>query len=73
MTMVEFRRQIQMIDWPVVMRVDGQEIAINSREELMIPNAGNLICIYHGGAFQVIDCKHISIIRREKADGRRSA
>jgi hypothetical protein len=73
MKMDEFRRQIQTIDWPVIMRVDGQEIAVNSREELMIPAAGNLICVYHNGAFQVIDCKHVSIIRREKAGGQRSA
>ena len=63
----EFRRQIQTIEWPVVLRVDGKEIAIESPEELMVPKAGNLVCVYHQGAFDVIDCKHISIIRREKS------
>ncbi len=40
MTMDDFRRQIQTIEWPVVLRVDGKEIAIESAEELMVPKAG---------------------------------
>lgn len=67
MKMDEFRRQIQTIQWPVILRVDGREIAVNSREEVMTPPAGDLVCIYHGGAFDVIDCNHVSIIHREPA------
>ncbi len=67
MKMDEFRRQIQTIEWPVILRVDGKEVAVESPEELMVPRAGNLVCVYHQGAFEVIDCKHISIIRREKS------
>ena len=67
MKMDEFRRQIQTVEWPIVVREDGKEIGVNSRENLMVPNAGNLACVYVDGAFQVIDVKHISIIGREKA------
>lgn len=67
MKMEELRRQIETMQWPVVLRVDGKEIAVDSREELMLPRAGNLICAFHGGAFEVIDCKHVSVIRREKS------
>jgi hypothetical protein len=54
-----------MIHWPLVMRVDGREIAVSSRNELMVPPAGNLICVFHSGAFEVIDCAHVSILRRD--------
>jgi hypothetical protein len=67
MKMDEFRRQIETIQWPVLLRVDGKEVAVESRDQVMIPPAGNLICVYHGGAFDVIDCKHVSIISREKS------
>ena len=65
MKMDELRRQLQTIQWPLLMRVDGKEIAINSPNELMVPQAGTLICVYHGGGFDVVDCEHISIIRRQ--------
>lgn len=67
MKMDEFRRQIQTMQWPVVLRVDGKEIAVDSPDELMVPRAGSLICVFHGGAFEVIDCKHVSTILREKS------
>jgi hypothetical protein len=70
MKMDEFRRQMETIQWPVIFRVDGREIAVNAREEVMIPSAGELICIYHGGAFDVIDCNHLSIIHRGNQSSR---
>jgi len=66
MKMDEFRRQMQTTQWPVVLRVDGKEFAVNSREDVMVPSAGNLFCVFQGGAFEVIDCKHVSLIRRDK-------
>jgi hypothetical protein len=44
--------------------VDGKDIAINSREELMVPSAGTLICVYRDGAFEVIDGQHIAMLQR---------
>jgi hypothetical protein len=67
MTMDELRRQLATIEWPIILRVDGKEIAVSSRNLVMIPPAGNLICIYNDGAFQVIDCEHVSIIGRTKS------
>jgi hypothetical protein len=70
MTMDELRRQLATTQWPVVLRVDGKDIAVRAREDLMIPTAGNLICVYEEGAFEVIDCQHIATLHRTKA-GRR--
>jgi hypothetical protein len=70
MTMDELRRQLANTNWPVVMRVDGKEITVRSRDELMVPPAGNLICVYQDGAFEVIDCHHIATLHRTKS-GRR--
>jgi hypothetical protein len=67
MKMDELRRQIDTTESPILLRVDGKEIAVNSREDLMVPSAGNLVCVYLGGAFEVIDCRHVFIIRREKS------
>jgi hypothetical protein len=63
MTMDELRRQLATTHWPVVLRVDGKEIQVASHEELMVPPAGNLICVYQDGAFEVIDCNHIATFR----------
>ena len=70
MTMDELRRQLASTQWPVVLRVDGKDIRVNAREDLMIPRAGNLICVYEEGAFEVIDCNHVATLHRTKA-GRR--
>jgi hypothetical protein len=67
MEMDELRRQTQTLGWPLLLRADGKEIAIDGPEEVMVPRAGNLICVYRAGAFEVIDCKHVSIICRERA------
>jgi hypothetical protein len=67
MTMDELRRQLATTNWPVVLRVDGKEIKISSREELMVPPAGNLICVYQEGAFEVVDCHHVATLQRTKA------
>ena len=73
MKMDEFRRQIETIQYPVIFRVDGRDIAINSRVDLMIPTAGDASCIYHGGAFDVIDCNHLSIIHRGNQSQRQAS
>jgi hypothetical protein len=62
--MDELRRQLEALQFPVLVRVDGKEIGVARREDVMVPVAGNLICIYDQGAFQVIDCEHVSIIGR---------
>jgi hypothetical protein len=67
MKMDKFRRVIETTQFPVLLRVDGKEIAVNSRDNLMLPNAGSLACVYLDGAFEIIDCKHISVVRRDKS------
>ena len=67
MTMDELRRQRATVQWPIFLRVDGKDIQVGSAGELMVPPAGNLICVYQGGAFEVIDCAHIATMRREKS------
>jgi hypothetical protein len=67
MKMDEFRRQMETTKWPILLRADGKEIAVNSRHDVMVPTAGELVCVFLDGAFEVIDCNHISIIRREKS------
>jgi hypothetical protein len=34
---------------------------------LMIPTAGNLLCVYQDGAFEIIDCAHVATMRRKKS------
>ncbi len=72
MTMDELRRQLATTNWPVFLRVDGKEIQVNSSEDVMVPTAGNLICVYQEGAFEVIDCRHIATMRRVKTARRQS-
>jgi hypothetical protein len=67
MTMDELRRQIATTAWPVTIRVDVKDIEVASRDELMVPPAGNLICVYQHGAFEVVDVDHVATLRREKA------
>lgn len=70
MTMDELRRQLATIQWALVLRVDGKDIPIKSREDLIVPSAGNLICVFGQGSFEVIDCQHITTLHRTRA-GRR--
>jgi hypothetical protein len=65
MTMDELRRQLARTQWPVFFRVAGKEVRAGSADELMVPPAGNLICVYQDGAFEVIASRHISTMRRE--------
>jgi len=65
MTMDELRRQLASVQWPITIRIDSKDIRVSSPEDLMIPCAGNLICAYQNGAFEVIDCRHIATLRRE--------
>ena len=53
MTMDELRRQLAKTNWPIVLRVDGKEIAINKPEDLMVPSAGNLVCVYDEESFEM--------------------
>ncbi|MBI3462336.1 MAG: hypothetical protein HY000_04650 [Planctomycetes bacterium] len=71
--MDELRRQLATTQFPVSLRVDGKEIQIGSREELMVPPAGNLICVYQEGAFEVIDARHIATLRRVKPSRRQAS
>ena len=64
MTTDDLRRQLATTQWPIVFRVDGRENHVGSAHELMVPRAGNLICVYEAGAFEVIDCRHITTLRR---------
>ena len=66
MNMDELRRQLKMTQWPLFLRVDRKEIRINSPKELMVPPAGNLVCVFEDGAFEIIDCGHIATLRRVK-------
>jgi hypothetical protein len=70
--MDELRRQLATTRWPVSLRVDGKEIQIGSPDELMVPPAGNLICVYQEGAFEVIDSRHVSTLRRVRSTRRSS-
>jgi hypothetical protein len=65
--MDELRRQLATMRWPVFLRVDGKDIRVGLADELMVPPAGNLICAYQDGAFEVIDCRHIATLRRNKS------
>jgi hypothetical protein len=66
MTMNELRRQLATTQWPLVVRVDDKYITVKSRDDVMVPSAGNLICVYGEGAFEVIDCHHIATLHRTK-------
>lgn len=67
MTMDELRRQISTTEWPVILRMDGKDIQVESHDDLMVPTAGSLICVYQDGAFEIIDCAHVATMRREKS------
>jgi len=62
--MDELRRQLDTTKWPVFLRVDGKDIEVKARDDLMIPTAGNLICVYQEGAFEIIDSTHVATMRR---------
>jgi hypothetical protein len=62
--MDELRRQLKTTQWPLNLRVDGKEIRVGSADELLVPPAGNLVCVYEDGAFDVIDCAHIASARQ---------
>ena len=71
--MDELRRQLATTQWPIVLRVDGKDIQVNSREELMVPPACSLVCVYQEGAFEVIDARHIATLRRVKSTRRQAS
>jgi hypothetical protein len=55
------------------LRVDGKDIEVTSRDELLVPPAGNLICVYQHGAFEIIDAEHIAALRRDRAGQRQAS
>ncbi len=68
MTIDDVRRQIgSTAQWPITIRVDGRSFMVERSDDIMIPPAGNLICIYHGGAFHIVDWACISLILKETA------
>jgi hypothetical protein len=73
MTMDELRRQLATTQWPIILRVDGKDIPVRAREDLMVPTAGNLVCVYEEGAFEVIDCEHIATLQRIKTSRRQTS
>jgi hypothetical protein len=70
--MDELRRQLATTQWPISLRVDGKDFKVNSPEELMVPPAGNLICVYQDGAFEVVDSHHIATLHRVRSPRRQS-
>ncbi|HUE74611.1 MAG TPA: hypothetical protein VMP01_27335 [Pirellulaceae bacterium] len=73
MTMDELRRQIATTEWPIVIGVDGKDIEVNAKEDLMVPTAGNLICVYQYGAFEIIDADHIATLRRDRTSQKQAS
>ncbi len=73
MTKEELRRLLKTIDWPAYLRVDGQDICVGSPDELLVPPAGKLVCVYEDGAFEVIDCANIATLRRVKSTRRQTS
>lgn len=48
-------------------RVDGKDIEVASRDELLVPTGGNRICVFQHGAFEVVDVDQVATLRRERA------
>jgi hypothetical protein len=62
----EIRKQVSATrQWPITIRVDGRPFLVERGEDIMIPPAGNLICIYQDGAFHILDCGKISVLSKE--------
>ena len=59
MTMDELRWHLAAIQWPILLHVDGRDVKVHSRDELLVPSKGNDICIYDGDTFEVIDVRQI--------------
>lgn len=63
MTIDEIRRQLHSItQWPVYLRTDGTTLEIPSLDQVALPTAGNLLCVFQNGAYVVLDCTHISAV-----------
>jgi hypothetical protein len=66
MKLDEIRRQLHSITrWPVFLRVDGTTMEVPSLDHVAMPTAGDLLCVFHDGAFVVIDSAHVSAISSE--------
>lgn len=63
MTLDEIRRQLHSLTrWPVYLRVDGTTMEVPSLDHVAMPTAGDLLCVFHNGAFVVVDSAHMSAI-----------
>ncbi len=66
MSIDEIHRQLHSItQWPVYLRVDGTTMQVPSLDQVALPTAGNLLCVFQNGAFVVVDCHHVSAISNQ--------
>ena len=67
MTIDEIRRQLHSIThWPVYLRADGATLEIPSLDQVALPTAGNLLCVFQNGAYVVLDCAHVSAVSNQR-------
>ena len=66
MSIDEIRRQLHSIsEWPVYLRVDGKTLEIPSLDQVALPTAGNLLCVFQNRAYVVLDCGHVGAISHQ--------
>lgn len=66
MTIDEIRRQLHSIaSWPVYLCADGTTLEIPSLDQVALPTAGNLLCVFQNGAYVVLDCTHVSAVSNQ--------
>jgi hypothetical protein len=68
MTIDQLRTRLATIQWPIVLRIGDKKIRVNWRDELMLPSEDNDICVYEGGAFEVVDARRINALNQMKAN-----
>jgi hypothetical protein len=66
MTIDEIRRKLHCItQWPVYLRADGTTLEVPSLDQVALPTAGNLLCVFQNGAYVVLDCNHVSAVSNQ--------
>jgi len=66
MTIDGIRRQLHSItQGPVYLRADGTTLEIPSLDQVALPTAGNLLCVFQNGAYVVLDCAHVSAVSNQ--------
>jgi hypothetical protein len=66
MSIDEIRGQLHSVtQWPVYVRADGATLEIPSLDQVALPTAGNLLCVFQNGAYVVLDCAHVSAISNQ--------